>query len=225
MTQTTARINQAGKHFEIIVDLDKAINFKKTSTGSAGDFLEIDEIFSDSKKGMKASSADLMSAFGTEDVLSIAEKIVKTGEVLVTQNYRDEEREKKVKQVVDFLVRNSIDPGTGNPHTPERIKIAIEQAHVVIKNTNIESQIKEIVEELSKVIPIRIQTKKIKLIIPAIHTGKAYGLVNQYKEEENWLPNGDLEIYLKVPAGIVLDFYDKVNSATQGSVVSEEIKE
>ncbi len=225
MVQTTARMNKAGKHFEILVDLDRALDFKKNSQGSANDFLEIDKIFSDSRKGHAASGSDMQASFGTEDVQAVAENIVKNGEVLLTQEHRDEERENKIKQVVDFLTTNSINPQTGNPHTSERIRNALEEAHVLIKNTPIESQINEIVAEISKVLPIKIATKKVKLTIPAVHTGKTYGLINQYKETENWLSNGDLEVIINVPAGLIMDFYDKINSATQGSVLTEEVKE
>ena len=143
----------------------------------------------------------------------------------MTQEHRDEERENKIKQVVDILSRNTINPQTGNPHTPDRIKRALEEAHVNIKNTPIDSQIKEIMEEISKILPIKIETKRIKVTIPAIHTGKAYSIISQYKEEENWLNDGSLEATVSIPAGIIMDFYDKLNSATHGSVLTQEIKE
>ena len=223
MTQTIARIKAKGKPFEIMVDLDNALKFKK----GASSWIEAegDRIFSDIKKGFAASEKDLNEAFGTTDVSEIAKKIVKDGEVLVTQEHRDEERENKIKQVVDILSRNTINPQTGNPHTPDRIKKALEEAHVNIKNTPIDSQIKEIMEEISRIIPIKIETKKIKVTIPAIHTGKAYSIISQYKEEENWLNDGSLEATVSIPAGIIMDFYDKLNSATHGSVLTQEIKE
>ena len=224
MAQTTARIKQAGKHFEIIVDLDSALKFKKTGQGSASDFLEIDQIFSDSKKGFKASDADLKSAFNSTDVNAIAERIVKQGELLLTQEHRDEERDKAVKRVVDFLVRNSVDPQSGRPHTAERIKSALEEAGVNVKNASIESQIPEITGALSKVLPIKISTKKVKITVPAMHTGKVYGVLNQFKEKEDWLNNGDLEVIVNVPAGMIMEFYDKLNSITHGSALTEELK-
>jgi ribosome maturation protein SDO1 len=167
----------------------------------------------------------LENAFGTSDPWEIAKKIVKDGEVLVTQEFRDEEREKRVKQVVDFLSRNTINPQTGNPHTPQRIEAALNEAHVNIKNTPIENQINDIMEQLSKILPIRTEVKKIKVIIPAIYTGKVYNLINLYKETENWMNDGSLEVVVSVPAGMVMDFYDKLNSATHGATVTEEIKE
>jgi len=223
MTQTIARIKQKGKHFEIIVDLEEAMKFKKGTSSSFE--AEDDRIFTNSKRGEVASNSDLMSSFGTTDNFEIAKKIVKDGEVLVSQDYRDEEKEKKLKQIVDFLSRNAVNPQTGNPHTPDRIHKALEEAHVNIKNTPIDSQINDILSEISKIIPIRIETKKIKVTIPAIHTGKAYSIIGQYKEEENWMNDGSLEVVIKIPAGMVMDFYDKLNSATHGSAMTQEMKE
>ena len=224
MTQTTARIKQAGKHFEIVVDLERALKFKRGQTTST-DFLEADTIFTDSKQGLRADQKDLKEAFGTSDTMEIVKKIVKNGEILLTQEYREESRDARLKQVVDILSRNAIDPKTGNPHTPERIKNALEQAGVNIKNTPIESQIPEIVSKISLILPIRLQTKRIKILVPAIHTGRAYGVFSQYKESENWLSNGDLEVIVSVPSGLLMDFYDKLNSITHGSAITEEIKD
>ncbi len=224
MTQTTARIKKIGKPFEIMVDMDLALKYRRGESKSV-DFLEIDKIFSDAKKGQHAPEKDLMEAFKTEDVNEIASKIIREGEILVTQEHRSAEQEQKVKQVIDFLSRNSMDPHTGRPHTPERIKSAINESGVNIKNLPIEQQINEIIEELSKIIPIKLEMKKIKIVIPAIYTGKSYGVVNQYKESEDWRNNGDLEIIIKVPSGLIMEFYDKLNSITHGSAVTEEMKE
>lgn len=224
MTQTTARIKQAGKHFEIIVDLDRALKFKKGLINTT-DFLEMDIIFTDHKKGLKAADKDMKECFGTNDVYEIAKKIVKNGEVQLTQEFRDDAKDAKMKQVIDILVRNASDPQTGRPHTPERIKSALEQAGVNLKNTPVESQITEIVEKISPFLPIRMQTKRIRIVVPAIHTGKAYGIFNQYKESENWLSNGDLEVTVVVPSGLLMDFYDKLNAITHGAATTEEIKQ
>jgi ribosome maturation protein SDO1 len=224
MAQTVARIKKAGKHFEILVDMDAALAFKK-GEGSVADFLEIDRIFSDSKKGEAAPSEDVKESFKTEDVSQIAETIVKEGEILVSQEHRGEEQEQKIKQVVDFLSRNAIDPQSGNPITSERIKNALNESKVNIKNIPIENQINNILLEIGKIIPIKIETKKVKIKIPAMHTGKAYGVINQYKDSESWLDDGSLEVIVNVPAGMIMDFYDKLNDVTHGSALTEEITE
>jgi ribosome maturation protein SDO1 len=222
MTNTIARIKKAGKHFEIIVDLDEALKFRKGESNLIE--AEGDRIFTDSKKGQVPSENDLKEAFGTTDVSKIIKKIVREGEVQTTQEHRDAEQEKKFRQIVEFLSKNAIDPQSGNPVSTERIKNALEQSNVNIKNTSIESQISDILAEVSKIIPIKIQTKRVRIKIPAMHTGQIYGIVAQHKESENWLDDGSLEVVVKIPAGMVMNFYDKLNNITHGSAITEEMK-
>lgn len=223
MTTTIARIKKLGKHFEVLVNLEDALKFRKGESSYIE--AEGDRIFKDSKKGEIPTKEDLKEAFGTTDVNEIVKKIVKDGEVQTTQEYRDAEQEKKFKQIVDFLAKNCFDPQTGRPHTTERIKNAIEQTDFNIKNTSIENQISEILEKISSLIPIKIETKKVKIKIPALHTGKAYGVVATYKTSENWLNDGSLEVIVEVPSGMIMDFYDKLNGVTHGSAITQEIKE
>ena len=110
MPSTIARIRHGGKHFEVRVDLDQALKFKKGEISSVE--AETDKVFTDIKKGFVASQSELEEAFGTNDVNEVVKKIVKSGEVQTTQDYRDAEQEKKFKQIVDFLVVNSVDPQT-----------------------------------------------------------------------------------------------------------------
>ena len=222
MSQTIARIRKNGLDFEVLVDLEKALKFKKGEIDSLN--IEGDMIFSDVKKGFRAGNSDLEIAFKTTDFNEVGEIIVKQGELQTDQAHRDEEKDKKIRQAVDFLATNSVDPQTGRPHSVERIKSALEQANVNIKNAPIDTQINEILDAVNKIIPIKVETKKIKITIPAAQTGKAYGIVNTYKVKETWLDNGDLEVIVNVPAGIIIDFYDKLNSVTHGSALTEEIQ-
>ena len=220
MTNTTARIKRMGKNFEILVDMDAALKFKKGVSGFIQ--AEGDRVFSDIKKGLTVPNAEIMAAFGTLDISEIAKKIVKDGEVLVSQEHRDEERENKIKQAVDLLVKSVTDQ-KGKPYTPEKIKSALEQAHVNIKNTPVENQIKEIVAEISKIIPVKIETKTFEVTVPAVYTGQVYGMLSPYKEEERWLDNGDLRVNVAVSGALILSFFDKLNSVTHGSAITREI--
>jgi ribosome maturation protein SDO1 len=223
---TVARIKLNGKNFEIMIDdIDKALAFKKTGEGSVEDFLAIDQIFSDHKKGEKAADSDLQASFGSTDVNEIAAQIVKKGEVQVPIEYKHKELSERGKQIIDFYVKNAVDPQSDRPYTADRIERAMSEAGVNVTNKPIESQIKEITEKLSPVIPIKIETKKLLITIPAQYTGVAYSIVNTYKESEEWLGNGDLKVRVNVPTGLQMEFYDKLNSVTHGSAVSEEIQD
>ena len=225
MTDVIARIKIKGKNYETIVDVDKALQLKQGKPVSISNVLPINQIFYDSKKGLRASESDLKLAFGTSDVNAVAEKIIRQGEVQVPKEYRDTERENKRKQIIDFLSKYVIDPRTEKPHTAERISAAIEEAGVNIDNRPIEQQITKVIEKIRVILPIKIQTKKLKIRIPAVHTGKVYGIISEYKESENWLSNGDLECIINLPVGLQEDFYDKLNAVTHGSAISQEIKE
>jgi len=141
------------------------------------------------------------------------------------EEYKDKEREGKKKQIIDFLARHSVDPRTDSPHTAERIASAIDEAGVNIENKPVEQQISKVIEKIKPVLPIKIKTKKLKIRIPAEHTGRVYGLITEYKESENWLSNGELEATINLPVGLQEGFYDKLNSITHGSAITQEIKE
>ena len=50
-------------------------------------------------------------------------------------------------------------------------------------------------------------------------------MLQEYKEKEEWLGNGDLSVVLNIPIGLQMEFYDKLNSVTHGSAMTEEVKE
>ena len=225
MGDTIAKLRSGKLFFETMVDLDNAMKLRKGGEVSMGDVIRDNAIYTNLGKGMKAGSAELEQAFGTSEFEKVVEQIVKKGIIEVSQEFRDEALEARRKQVVDFLVRNAIDGQTGRPFTPDTLQNALKDAGVKIENKNIENQITRIVDSLKQVIPIKIETKKLKVIVPAMHTGKAYGLLTEYKEKEEWLSNGDLQITLNIPVGIQMEFYDKLNSITHGSAITEEIKE
>ena len=152
-------------------------------------------------------------------------KIVKKGQVAVTQEFRDENLENRKKQVIDFLVRNAVDARTGRPFTPEMLENSIKEAGVRIEDKPVDKQINNILEDLKKVIPLKIETKKLKIKIPAEHTGKIYGILQEYKEKEDWQGDGSLVVILNIPVGIQSEFYDKLNNITHGTALSEEVKE
>ncbi len=148
MTKTTARIKQGGKNFEILVDLDKAMNFKK-GIGTIEECLEVDRIFTSVKKAKTSSSKDLIKCFKTDDVNEIASQIIKNGEVQLTQEYRKKQQEMENRRIANEVSRLTIDPKTGFPHPLDRIMRAIDEGNINSKDIN------EIIDKLKTVIPIK----------------------------------------------------------------------
>jgi len=222
MANVEARIKVKGKQYEISVDLDEALKVQK-GEGDINSALLSPQIYYDLRKGTIASQSDLEDAFSTTDIYEIAKKIVTSGEVQKTQEFRDEERENKIKQVINLIIRNATDQN-GRPYTEERIKSAIDEVHYSFDSRPPEKQMQEVITKIKTVIPIKIETKKIKLTIPAASTGQVYGILQEYKESEEWLSNGDLQATLNIPAGLLMDFYEKLNNMTHGAAQSEEIQ-
>jgi ribosome maturation protein SDO1 len=224
MTNVVARIKRTGKHYEIMVDVDKALEFKKTKKGFIREIISIERVFHDGKKGTVVAEDELKQSFGTDDFNAIAEKIILEGEIQVPLEYKRQEVGQKLKQIIDFLSKNAIDPRTNNPHTPRAIEQALSDAGVSVDNRPLQEQIPKILEKLKPIIPIKIKTKKIKLKVMAQDTGKVYGLITPYKEREEWLPDGSLQCIINIPSGLQSEFYDKLNAITHGSALTEEIK-
>jgi len=224
MTNTVAKIRRENKIFEIMIDLDIALKIKKGESEDIASALLANDIFYDAQKGLKASQEDLEKAFQTTDIFQAAEQIIKKGNIELPQEYRDAEQEAKRKQVIEWYVRNAVDSKSGRPFTPDMISSALNQAGVNIDKKPVEQQISTITPEISKIIPLKIETKKLIITIPAIYTGKIYGMLNDYKEKEDWLSNGDLKVTINIPIGLQSDFYDKLNAVTHGAALSEEVK-
>jgi|SRR3989344_725457 len=224
MSSVEAKLRTNGKIFGILVDSDKAIAFREGRLKNASDALASEDVYSDIKKGMKASESDIVKAFGTKEMSKIAERIIKNGDLQIPSDYKHKQREEKLKQVIEFISRNAVDPKTNKPHSSERIKIAIEQSGINIDNRAVEEQVGGIIEKLKEVLPIKVETKKLKITIPSIYTGRAYVVIKDFKEKEDWLNNGDLICIINLPSGMQMEFYDKLNGITHGATIVEEMK-
>jgi ribosome maturation protein SDO1 len=225
MVDTTARLRVGKMNFETMVDLDNAMKLRKGENVELNEVIRDTTIWTDLKKGIRPAQDELINAFGSNNLNEIVPKIVKKGEIEVTQEFRDEALENKKKQIIDFLSKNAVDARTGRPFTPDILESSIKESGVRIDNQPIEKQMNSIIEGLNKIIPIKVEKTKIKIKIQSQHTGQVYGLITEYKDKENWLDNGDLEVVVSVPSGMKIDFYDKLNGVTHGSALTEEVKE
>ena len=224
MTDIIARLRIGRLIFETVVDLESAMKLRRGEKVDINQVIRDNAIYTDQKKGMKAGHGELEQAFGTTIFDKIVENIVKKGMIEVTQDFRDEALENRKKQIIDFLIKNAMDSQSGRPFTSQIIESALKEAGIKIENKNVESQIIGIIDKLRNIIPIKVQTKRLKIDIPSNYTGKVYGLIQEYKEKEEWLSNGDLQVVLNIPVGIQMEFYDKLNGITHGSAISQEIK-
>jgi ribosome maturation protein SDO1 len=127
--------------------------------------------------------------------------------------------EKRRRQVIDIIVRNSINPKTGLPHPPARIESAMDEANVMIDSTQTaEEQARDVVKALQPIIPIRMEVQQIAVKIPSDFAPKAYGIVERqgHIAKDEWQKDGSWIAIVEVPAGLRGDLIDALNNLTRG---------
>lgn len=211
-----------GQVFEISVDPDQALEYKKGHLTDLTEVLHAEGIFIDAKKGIRASDTQLKKAFNTSDENKIADIILKEGEIQHTSEHRAEEREQHKRKLITMIHQQAVDPKTGYPHPPERIEAALEQGKIHLDDhRTAEEQFEEIIRKLRPIIPIHIEQKQLIIIIPSQYAGNIYAVIHSGGTvlTEEWQTDGSWKVKMKLPAGMVPDFIDKLNSKTHGEAI------
>ncbi len=218
---TLARLQRRGQRFEVIIDPIKAYEFRAGSLKDLSQVIRYEEVFVDARKGKKASESDLKKAFGTRDFWEIVETIIKEGTIQLTEKQRKEMIEAKRKRIIDLISRMYVDPRTKLPHPPKRIELAMEEAKVRIDPFKPpQEQIKDVVDGLRRVLPLKSETVRLTLQIPAADVGRCYGLLKGYGEivSESWLGDGSLKIVLDVSAAKKEELISEIGRRSTGAV-------
>ncbi|MGQ4872624.1 MAG: ribosome assembly factor SBDS [Promethearchaeia archaeon] len=247
------RIEKSGRTFEMLLDPEKAWKAKKIireeiskrlKKGSKKSRLTIDEIlnhpkidlplifesftvFEDLKRGKKATDGDMETVFGTTDGLIIGAHILLEGDIQWTKKQREEERAKKLKQIITIISKNAINPQNKKPHPYQRIEKAIEEAKIKIDiMKSAEEQVDDIVKKLQTVIPIRMEQTEMAIKIPSSFTAKGYNIVAQlaHIKKEEWQSDGSWVAVISLPAGLQMELIEKLNKLTHGRVQTKILK-
>lgn len=215
-----AKIRKEGKDFEILVDPQNAADFKAGKNVSITDVVVSEEIYNDAKKGLRASEKDFEKIFGTIDKLEICKTIVKNGIVQVTAEMIRKELEQIRKQVVNLVHRSTVDSSTGRPHPLQRIENAIAEAKIRIESKPAEQQVKDVIDELKKILPIKYEVRELGIRVAPQYAGKSFNILKQYGKliSERWENDGSLNVTLEIPAGLQEDLEVDLNSLTKGTV-------
>jgi ribosome maturation protein SDO1 len=220
--KTVVRVKIHGNRFEIIVNPELALKYKMgllDDTVDITDILESDEIFQNASKGEKAPNEILLHCFETTDSIQIAKIVLTKGELNLTAEQRQEFFEKKRKQIVTLLAKTCINPKTRTPHPPIRIENAMREAKIMVDpSVSAESQLKDIIGELRRVIPISMETVKMAVKIPPEFTGKAYGEIKRDAQivKDEWQNDGHWIAVVNVAAGIQGEFMERVQGMAKG---------
>jgi len=222
-----ARITKEHSHFEIMVDPELALEFKRGKPVSIESILAVQDVFKDAGKGERAAAIDLETHFKTSDVLKVAEEIIRHGEVQLTTEQRRRLTEEKRKEVAEIISKQGINPQTKLPHPAARILNAMDEAKVHIDMIKPASeQVEAVLDKIQPIIPITFQRLEVAIKVPASSAGRLAshlrGLATVRKEE--WQGENFFAL-IEIPAGMQAEIYKKMNDLTGGKVESKVIRE
>jgi ribosome maturation protein SDO1 len=191
---------------------DPALEYKLGKKKDISSVLVSDDIYTDSSKGTKPSTEKLLKAFKTEDTTEIAHKILQKGDLNLTTEQRRKMVEEKKRQLVEFIAKTYVDPRTHLPHPPIRIEQAMKDARISVDSQkSVDEQVKDVVEKLRSIIPLKSENLSLEIIIPA-------------QKKEEWQNNGSLKAILEIPAAARPNVIDRLGSITKGSASVEVIQ-
>ncbi|MCX6680702.1 MAG: ribosome assembly factor SBDS [Methanothrix sp.] len=222
-----ARLKTHGTTFEVLVDPDGALALKRGDRVNLEDILAVEDIFENASRGDRSPEEDLQKAFGTLEVLPIAEIIIKKGDISLTAEQRKQFIENKRRQVIEVIARNAINPQTKTPHPPGRIEQAMTEARVNIDPTkSIDELVKIAMKAIRPLIPIRFEEVEVAVKIPSAYAPKAYGEVAAYGKlsREAWQNDGSWIGVVQIPAGMQTEFYALINRLTRGEAETKLLK-
>jgi len=224
---TLVRYAHAGEKFEILVDPDKGLAYKRGELDNVSEALVVDTVFIDANKGERASMEKLESVFSTTDPVKIAGVMFEKGTLQLTARQRKAMTEQKLRQIINIITRTYVDPRTKLPHPPTRIENALEEAHISIDPVmDSEEQVKDVVDALRPILPMSMESVEIAVKIPPEHASRAYGVVKNFGEikRDEWQSDGSWIAVVVVSAAMQVELLDRLGKATQGNLQTKILK-
>lgn len=224
---TIVRYSHSGEKFEILVDPDKGLAYKKGELPDIANVLMIDTIFSDASKGEKPSVSKLEGVFGTSDPLEVARIMFEKGTLQLTAQQRKEMTEQKLRQIINIISRTYVDPSTKLPHPPLRIENALAEARFSVDPfSDAEDQLKDIVDALRPILPMSMESVEIAIKVPPEYSSKSYGIVKKLAEikRDEWTDDGSWIAVVSISAAMQGELLDRLGKATQGNLQTKIIK-
>ena len=212
-------IKREGNRFELFVDPDLAFDYRRGEDVPMQDILKSYEIYDDAKRGSRATDILVKDAFGSSEVFTVAPEILKHGEFKLTHEQRVQLVEEKTEAIIKDIAKKAMNPQTGHPHPPDRIRQAMEEAKVRVDPfIRVDEQVPRVVKALLVIIPISFESVKLRITIPASFAGKGYNIVAKagVVKSDSWGQDGSWTGLVEMPASLRQALYDDLNKLTKG---------
>jgi ribosome maturation protein SDO1 len=119
------RLKSHGKRFEIACYKNKVLNWRDGIEKDLSEVIQTDTIFENVGRGKVAREQDLKSCFGTTNLEDICRKILKSGELQVSDKEREVHMDSLFRDIVQIVVERCVHPQTCRRLTPHTVENAI----------------------------------------------------------------------------------------------------
>ncbi|MEE8182205.1 MAG: ribosome assembly factor SBDS [Candidatus Thorarchaeota archaeon] len=214
-------IKREGNRFELFVDPDLAFDYRRGEEIPIEDILKSFEIYDDAKRGSRATEILVKDAFGSSEVFTVAPEILKHGEFKLTLEQRVQLVEEKTEAIIKDIAKRAMNPQTGHPHPPDRVRQAMEEAKVRVDPfIRVDEQVPRVVKALLVIIPISFESVKLSITLPASFAGKGYNIVAKAGviKSDSWGQDGSWTGLVEMPASLRQALYDDLNKLTKGQI-------
>lgn len=127
------RLKTHGKRFEIACYKNKVLNWRDGTETDIDEVLQTDTIFSNVTSGTLAKEADIQKAFGTKDKVEVCKRILKSGDLQVSNEEREAHMEALFRDIVTICVERCVHPLTGRQHTSTTVDNALKSLGFSVK--------------------------------------------------------------------------------------------
>ena len=218
-----ARLEKGGSRYEILVDPELVDTWKDDPNSiELSDLLAIDEVWSDAKAGDRPTSDALERVFGSTDLSTCVDKILRDGSLQLTTVQRRQMVDERMKQIVNEIAMTATDPKTKLPHPPTRIENALQEARFKADPfLSVERQVKDAVNILKPIIPLQFITIKLAFKVPGKDYGGVSNLLRDSMQKDQWLSDGSWACVIEVPGGMKNEIISRVANRSSGVEVRE----
>ena len=218
-----ARFEKGGSRYEILVDPDLVESWKEDSDSvNLTDLLAIDEVWSDAKAGDRPTSEALERAFGSTDLATCVDRILRDGSIQLTTAQRRHMVDERMKQIISEIAMTATDPKTKLPHPKTRIENALQEARFKPDPfLSVERQVQDAVDILKPIIPLQFITIKLAFKVPGKDYGGVSNLLRDSMQKEQWLSDGSWACVVEVPGGMKNEIISRVANRSSEVEVRE----
>jgi ribosome maturation protein SDO1 len=218
-----ARLEKGGSRYEILVDPKLVETWKEDpNLVELSDLLAIDEVWSDAKAGDRPTSDALERVFGSTDLSSCVDKILRDGSIQLTTAQRRQMVDDRMKQIINEIAMTATDPKTKLPHPHIRIENALQEARFKADPfLSVERQVKDAVNILKPIIPLQFITIKLAFKVPGKDYGGVSNLLRDSMQKDQWLPDGSWACVVEVPGGMKNEIISRVANRSSEVEVRE----